>query len=152
MYLLRAFRRGFRGGSEPSIPSRFLMDIPQELITAPVQKPAPKTRRASPGWSSDSSRISSIRAIPTGGTSRRVDKPDTSVERIVRGHKNPERPKQAATSHFSTGDKVRHGTFGEGIVMDSKISGGDFEVTVAFKDGAGVKRLLLGFAPLEKVE
>ena len=30
LYLFRAFRRGFRGGSEPSLPSRFLMDIPQE--------------------------------------------------------------------------------------------------------------------------
>ena len=35
LYLLRAFRRGFRGGSEPTMPSRFLMDIPQKLIEAP---------------------------------------------------------------------------------------------------------------------
>ena len=156
LYFLRAFRRGFRGGSEPSIPSRFLMDIPQALITAPVQKPAPQAataRKASPGWSPGASRRSSIRPAASSTTPRRVvAKPNTSVERIVRGHKNPERPKQTATSHFATGDKVRHGTFGEGIVMDTKPSGTDFQVTVAFKDGAGVKRLLLGFAPLEKVE
>jgi DNA helicase-2/ATP-dependent DNA helicase PcrA len=47
---------------------------------------------------------------------------------------------------------VRHAIFGEGIVMSSKPSGDDFQVTVAFKEGHGVKRLLLGFAPLEKVE
>ena len=38
LYLLRAFRRGFRGGSEPGTPSRFLLDIPQELLTAPAQR------------------------------------------------------------------------------------------------------------------
>jgi hypothetical protein len=42
--------------------------------------------------------------------------------------------------------------FGEGIVVSCKPSGDDVEVTVAFKEGLGVKRLLLGFAPLEKVE
>ena len=53
---------------------------------------------------------------------------------------------------LSTGDKVRHKAFGEGIVTECKPSGGDYEVTVAFTDGAGVKRLLLGFAPLEKIQ
>ena len=53
---------------------------------------------------------------------------------------------------LSTGDRVRHKTFGEGIVTEAKAARGDTEVTVAFKDGQGVKRLLLSFAPLEKVE
>ena len=58
----------------------------------------------------------------------------------------------ASSPHLATGDKVRHKVFGEGIVMECKPSGNDFEVTVAFRDGAGVKRLLLGMAPIEKVE
>ena len=45
LYLLRAFRRGFRGGSEPGTPSRFLLDIPQELLTAPAQPKRPSTSR-----------------------------------------------------------------------------------------------------------
>jgi DNA helicase-2/ATP-dependent DNA helicase PcrA len=53
---------------------------------------------------------------------------------------------------LSTGDKVRHAKFGEGIVTGSKPSGADVEVTVAFADGNGIKRLLLSFAPLEKVQ
>ena len=36
--------------------------------------------------------------------------------------------------------------------MSCEPSGADFEITVAFKDGGGVKRLLLSLAPLEKVE
>ena len=36
LYLLRAFRRGFIGGSGPTGPSRFLYEIPGHLITAPT--------------------------------------------------------------------------------------------------------------------
>ena len=36
--------------------------------------------------------------------------------------------------------------------MDNAAVDGDYEVTVQFADGVGVKRLLLSFAPLEKVE
>ena len=50
---------------------------------------------------------------------------------------------------FKSGDKVRHPTFGEGMVVSCVPSGSDFEVTVAFTEGAGVKRLLLSFAHLE---
>ena len=52
---------------------------------------------------------------------------------------------------LSTGDKVRHSKFGEGIVTGTKPSGTDVEVTVAFPD-EGVKRLLQSFAKLEKVQ
>jgi hypothetical protein len=37
------------------------------------------------------------------------------------------------------------------MVMSTKLSGTDTEVTVAFSDGQGIKRLLLSFAPLEKI-
>ena len=49
------------------------------------------------------------------------------------------------------GDRVRHEVFGPGIVVEAKASGDDMQVTVAFRDGHGIKRLLLGVAPLEKV-
>ena len=54
LYLLRAFRRGFRGmsgGSEPGTPSRFLLDIPQELLAAPAQpkRPSASGQRSASG-------------------------------------------------------------------------------------------------------
>jgi DNA helicase-2/ATP-dependent DNA helicase PcrA len=49
------------------------------------------------------------------------------------------------------GDHVRHGTFGEGIVIGVLPKDGDAQVTVAFKGEAGVKRLLYSFAGLDKV-
>jgi hypothetical protein len=40
--------------------------------------------------------------------------------------------------------------FGEGIVIESKVTGADEEVTVAFEE-KGIKRLLSSFAKLEKL-
>ncbi len=68
-----------------------------------------------------------------------------ALDRWVSG---PSRPKSAP---FTAGDHVRHEKFGEGVVVNCKEAGDDQEVTVAFKGGAGIKRLLLSFAPLVKV-
>ncbi len=52
------------------------------------------------------------------------------------------------TMDLSDGDRVRHRSFGEGVVIS--VTGGI--VTVAFKDQkAGVKKLALSIAPLEKL-
>ncbi len=111
----------------PGIPSRFLADIPQDLIVAP---PRPAARAgASAGWTRDT------------GRGRRAE----GQARAGNG------TSPAPAPGIATGDKVRHAKFGDGIVMACAPSGGDFEVTVAFKEGQGVKRLLLGFANLEKV-
>jgi len=52
---------------------------------------------------------------------------------------------------LSAGDHVRHPQFGEGVVVSGSPVRDDVEVVVAF-DGVGVKKLLLSFARLEKVE
>jgi DNA helicase-2/ATP-dependent DNA helicase PcrA len=61
-------------------------------------------------------------------------------------------PAPSLRTAFGAGDHVRHAKFGEGIVVNCLSTGEDYEVTVAFKGDAGLKRLLLSFAPLEKVE
>lgn len=50
------------------------------------------------------------------------------------------------------GDRVRHEKFGEGVVVSLREARGDTEVTVAFTGGAGVKRLLLSLAKLERID
>ena len=118
LYLLRAFRRGFVGGSSPSGASRFLQEIPSNLrASAVIEKPRPSLSRSL--WEPS----------------------------IARSQENvPVLPQLAA------GDKVQHPVFGEGMVVSCAPSGIDFEVTVAFTSGSGVKRLLQSFAHLEKVE
>jgi DNA helicase-2/ATP-dependent DNA helicase PcrA len=62
----------------------------------------------------------------------------------------PTAPDLAVAGQFETGDRVRHPLFGEGIVIESKTTGADEEVTVAFEE-KGIKRLLASFAKLEKL-
>ena len=114
LYLVRAFRRTYMGSSMPSIPSRFLRDIPPELITAPHDE-------------------SQERAKP-------------SIEAAVRKAREAASPEAAP---FSSGERVRHPSFGDGMVVSCKQSSSDFELTVAFAGGE-VKRLLHSMARLEK--
>ena len=131
LYLHRAFRRGFRGGSAPTEPSRFLTDIPKDLIVAPHDEPKKKLGSAS--WAADRSKRTPSAVV-------------TSKPAKSNGAKASE-PKVVLT----TGDKVKHATFGEGIVTAHKRMKDDVEITVFFKESQGVKRLMLSFAPLEKV-
>jgi len=49
------------------------------------------------------------------------------------------------------GDHVRHTQFGDGVVVSCQPTNDDSEVVVAFR-GAGVRKLLLSYARLEKVD
>jgi len=53
---------------------------------------------------------------------------------------------------FRDGDRVRHGRWGDGIVVTSKLTRSDEEVTVAFKDASvGRKTMLASLAGLEVI-
>ncbi|MDO8750366.1 MAG: UvrD-helicase domain-containing protein [Dehalococcoidia bacterium] len=140
LYLFRAFRRRLMGGSLPSVPSRFLAEIPQHLIATP------EPSRASPAtWNIADRRLSSTPTTP-------VPSPGSPTS-LVTGDQRPSPiVAPAAPPPLRAGDKVRHAKFGEGIVVNCVASGADHEATVAFKGDAGVKRLLLSLARLEKLE
>jgi ATP-dependent DNA helicase UvrD/PcrA len=137
LYLVRAFRRALMGQGSHNPPSRFLKDLPPELVHqaqqsvehAYQQRP---TRPRQPAWSTMLGDIQPTR---------------------VRVGVEDEPPLRAAAS-FVAGDHVRHARFGEGIVVNAAMTsnGADQEVTVAFKGESGVKKLLLSFAPLEKLD
>ena len=60
------------------------------------------------------------------------------------------RPVIPGERQFRDGDRVRHAEWGEGIVVTSKLTRSDEEVTVAFKDaGIGRKTMLASLANLE---
>ena len=147
LYLVRAFRRGFRGrgGLESGVQSRFLAEIPPGLLTKPDTAPRIAV-----------SDIGRREYPPTTQEQREDGSGERIVKRqnvpVIRRRRRDDAPKRAGGAQtLNTGDKVMHKTFGEGIVTAVKPSGADMEVTVAFKDGYGVKRLLLSFAPLEKI-
>ena len=60
----------------------------------------------------------------------------------------PARVRIPGERYFRDGDRVLHATFGEGIVVTSKLTRHDEEVTIAFA-GSGVKTLAASIANLE---
>lgn len=121
LYMLHAFQRRFRGSLSPSMPSRFLAELPQPLVNAQtVRSRAGQTEtRKDDMWS---------RRAATAPAAKSANQPGLE---------------------FAAGDRVRHSHFGEGVIVAVKVVPGDVEATVAFS-GNGVKRLMLGFAKLER--
>ena len=82
-------------------------------------------------------------------------RPDGSPRLAASESPLPPRPAPAARPRipgerlFRDGDRVRHSRLGDGIVVTSKLTRNDEEVTVAFGNGGGVKILLASIAKLE---
>ena len=122
LYMFRAFQRRFHGQSGSQTASRFLLEIPESLVT-----------------------IRDIR-----GHSQVADRiPDPMWTKRAASTPAP-RPATRSADEFAPGEKVKHDVFGEGVVVSSSGSGSDTQVTVAFV-GEGVKRLMLSFAPIERI-
>ena len=108
LYLTRTWSRNLYGTNNYNPPSRFLAEIPEDLVKDAKRR-----------------------------------------DRTVL-----ERPKQPAASldggDIGSGDRVRHSHWGEGTVREVIGSGNRAEAVVSF-DAKGDKRLLLAWAPLERV-
>jgi len=123
LFMLKCFRRAFQGSYEPSLPSRFLSDLPKENIifgTSSKLNPTPE--------------IKPVRK-------RIINADNQSIHNNV----------ISSNDIFSPGDKVIHKTFGEGIITSSKQVSNDYELTIAFKNSGGIKKLLASLANLSKV-
>ncbi|MGC8837185.1 MAG: ATP-dependent helicase [Anaerolineae bacterium] len=75
----------------------------------------------------------------------------SAVDRATRWPTQDASPQPSPGLRFQVGDRVRHPTFGPGLVMQAAPVGTDVEVTVVF-ERAGIKKLLASLARLEKVE
>ena len=139
LFLTRAFRQmGWGANGGPSLPSRFLKDVPSELIAEVPQTVGNRYGgQRFPDFSSGEATVQKRRL----------------VSRVVAGNGkvNGAGSGEGETPTFKEGDRVLHGAFGEGLVLKTAGYASDKEVTVVFRE-AGVKRLLLSFAKLKKVE
>ncbi|CAM3995910.1 DNA helicase PcrA [Mesobacillus zeae] len=133
LYITNAQMRTLYGRTNMNPESRFIREIPEDLI----ENFAPKKKR-SPFESSASSFSSGSRrgAVPLGNS--RSPRPAVT------------RPAAAETADWKVGDKANHGKWGTGTVVSVKGSGEGTELDIAFPSPTGVKRLLAKFAPIEK--
>ena len=146
LYLLRTFRRTMYGNSEVSEPSRFLQDIPRKFTTN--SQPSTVDSRQK---SSYDDRRSTVSRRWSRDEDDDNDDDDAKPSRSIISVQPTGAPKKEIETRtaFRAGDKVHHATFGDGVVVSSKIVGVDEEVQIAFV-GVGVKRLVAQYANLKK--
>jgi DNA helicase II / ATP-dependent DNA helicase PcrA len=155
LHLSHAWARTLYGATQYNPPSRFFDEIPAELTEVVESE-----RRAARMTRSEASRDRWSGGGWTGGTSTwgggagaGGSRRDAARERQVDGALGASGgPTQGSAQGLAlrVGDDVRHRTFGDGVVQAVEGSGSKAEVVVHFA-GVGEKRLLLSWAPLEKM-
>ncbi len=189
LYLSHAWRRATWGMGQAAVPSRFLLEIPAELMIGPrlggLDEPErdldldlvfgqrrttrfnTPVRGGGPAYRQGSGRPGAPPAgepfRPSRDLAARRDAfaegaPSGTVG-VVGGDESappvatrPARPIIPGERQFRDGDRVRHGRWGDGIVVTSKLTRSDEEITVAFKDpSVGRKTMLASLANLDLV-
>ena len=120
LYLCHAWSRMLFGRTDFYPPSRFLSEIPEELVEV----------------------LGEERAVGGRGAHR---------EAVVSAALASNAGRAARLPGLRIGDDVGHDTFGEGVVLDVIGEGDKAEAVIRFRD-AGEKRLLLAWAPLQKLD
>ncbi len=125
LYLTRSMVRSAWGSPAFNPPSRFLDEIPDEVMQWEREEPE-NTPISSGGWGSSPS--SSSAALKLG-------------DRVIG---------TGPVVSLSAGDRVTHQKFGLGTVVSTAGVGDKADATIDF-GSSGIKRLLLRYAPVEKL-
>ncbi|EHC9965146.1 DNA helicase PcrA [Staphylococcus pseudintermedius] len=123
LYLSHATSRTLFGRPQSNERSRFLNEIPEELLDLPERQ----------------------YAMTIGSRKRQPAKRGFS-QRAVKNSAS-----SSTASNWKVGDKVMHKSWGEGMVSNVNDKNGSIELDIIFKS-EGPKRLLAQFAPIEKKE
>jgi DNA helicase-2/ATP-dependent DNA helicase PcrA len=127
-----AAQRTMHGRTETTSPSQFLEEIPSTLVE--------RGGTALGGSRSAYQRASAWDSLPRPST------PSYSTPSYSTPKSAPSDPPT-----YKVGDKIVHGTYGEGVVVAASTQGGAGEwVEVAFFGGVGKKKLIVAFANLRK--
>lgn len=134
--------RMVRGETHMNKVSRFISEIPAELMVNSTQGPAHKIL-TSDGTDKDHFHLPPRKAGESRFQSFQHDvlKEDIFDKKPSAGN---------VGLGYGIGDKVRHIKFGTGTVKEIKNGGRDYEVTVDFENG-GTKKMFASFAKLQKI-
>lgn len=128
-----ARRRMIHGTTQYNRVSRFVEEIPEDLLTEHVVFEKKKE-------------VESVKSTAYQQAKQAFhSKPFAAAKPVQQFGK-----KQDGTLDYEVGDRVRHVKFGEGLVTQITSGGRDYEVTVNF-DTAGVKKMFAMFARLQKI-
>lgn len=141
--------RMIRGETQFNRVSRFVKEIPDELLAGKIYEP--KSAEQPVADSAYQRARKAFRASPTSYSSFSAPKEKTPTFTPVSNQRDFASGTTSGISlSYAVGDRVRHMKFGEGEVMAIVEGGRDYEVTVDF-DKAGTKKMFASFAKLKKI-
>ena len=135
--LTSAKRRMTHGETHYNRPSRFLNELPEELLKKEKRDEIKEKENLEPKPRVQTSFMQAKSIFQT--------KAYDSVFDLKKGM-----PAKAGSLDYAVGDTVRHIKFGVGIVEKIQDGGRDYEVTVNFEK-CGVKKMFAAFAKLKKL-
>jgi DNA helicase-2/ATP-dependent DNA helicase PcrA len=169
LFLTCARMRTLFGRTAANAPSRFLQEIPKELLEnvsmgGSIGGSFSRAGRSSgSSWGSSGSSATASQAgrgsagSSAWGTPSSFGRPSTgaAAPSPAAGAKPaafraPQPAAGGAVPDYKASDKVSHGKWGIGTVVSVKGSGDDTELQIAFPAPVGLKRLLAKFAPITK--
>lgn len=141
LFLTYATRRTIFGNTNIGTLSRFVREVPKELMKLPRSL----QNRTTFGGSGTSLSAKAVRdeysQVPESWDDART---------ATRAADRAKGPAAKAEAPLKIGDKAKHAVFGVGVVVSLVGSGEDAQVSIAFPN-IGVKKLALSYARLEKV-
>jgi DNA helicase-2/ATP-dependent DNA helicase PcrA len=137
LYLCHAWSRMIFGATDYYPPSRFLSEIPEELMNV---RGGGAERGRTIGSSGRRDPVQHRRAVADAAM-----RPSPAAPSGMGG--GPIGARGAEGIGLRVGDDVRHEKFGEGVILELAGEGDKTEAVVHFRD-VGEKRLLLAWAPL----
>lgn len=135
-----ARRRMVRGETQYNRMSRFLKEIPVELVS---------TGETFAGETEDAQKEQQKEQQKRNAYTQAKQAFQTKVYAAAKPAKQFGSP-SGSSLDYEVGDRVRHVKFGEGTVTGIIEGGRDYEVTVDF-DGPGTKKMFAAFAKLQKM-
>ena len=148
LHLSHAWCRTMFGSTQYNPPSRFLAEIPEQLVTT-IQGERRTAPTRSSGWGGSTPSM--------WGGSRRANDDDDWSGSVFGGRRSdestlaPPPPQKSGADRLDlkVGDDVLHDKFGDGVIIAMEGNGEKATATVNFP-GVGQKQLLLAWAPLKK--
>jgi DNA helicase II / ATP-dependent DNA helicase PcrA len=137
LYVTHAWRRTLFGNTQFNQPSRFLREIPDELLYKP-QAVAVQKKAVAPVVPVVPSKTAAVSKTKHMSQPLNVAAPINSSAGAATG------------LAFKPGEKVRHSKWGEGTIVTATPRGDDTEIKVAFP-AEGIKTLMAKYAPLVKI-
>lgn len=146
LYLVNARQRMLYGQTSRNMPSRFLREIPLDVIDDVTVDNNQNAVRS--GFSSYGGYSAGERKPAYGGKiNAKAQAPSDSAHKF--GQAGNTAIKSAVD--YRVGDTVRHKSFGTGTILSVTPMGGDMLMEIAFNK-AGTKKMMANFARLEKIQ